>query len=772
MPELTVTSSESILNALMHRRRRSLALSLSSEEKQEIISCILRDFTDARASWKEFMERHQVYIKNWRGTVDPVENGPLGDLSANIRTPLSSTFTEQWKAKIVEAIIGDELIGQFESMDESIPAQTINDLTDWFRWVLLNDVKIDEVIEEIAHNVLLDGIALPMPKYEREFRTMWLTREFEHQIDVPIEIQLETALQQIFSGEGIQHIETTDFGVYEVFLKGFETPAVVKFILEGENLIAEIEREEKIFDGVRITTPNIEDVIVLDNHNTIEGLPFYGTRFFLHIDEFLAKTKKGQLFEKLDKETIELLTSAALPKRGSFIPRPITDEVDLDTGVNSQSYGTTARWIEIYRWESVITYKGERINIVAWLANATNTLLQVLRLEELNKDGLRSPTKFEFIPQYGRFYGIGLMEWLQHVQTEMDGIHNHRLNSGLVANFPFFFFEPGAGIKETVLQLKPGQGLPVKSISKILFPNINWSSIWGFQEEALVRKSASEQAGLGDPGAGTFTSKRVSASEFQGTALSIELRAKLIIRRFMRSLDRLLTRVFGLYQQYASDELIYQVSTLEGLNEVRKIRSDVLHGRVRLRLTGTTQRLNAQLERDLSLNIFTILQNGILMQMGIVKPDTVVAALKKIMRAFNVKDIPIHAPDIEPDSPPPDTEHKAMLRGEAVEPHIGENFAYHIQSHLRLMSDPQFAQMVPDPQRQMLFQQHLMSSVQMYQQIQQIRQMQAAQALETQKSMARMGVQPGVVGNNQAGEGAEPATQDEITMPQGGGQIQ
>lgn len=763
--------SPELLSVLMKRKRRNMGLKLSDKERTELELRVVNDVFDAAGTNQAFRGNHVEFLNNWRGTPEPAsEDHPLGELAANVKVPLTSTFIEQWKARLSKIILGEGNIARFYSEVENLDEGVLKKISDWFNWELRHIVNIDKVLNDVMHYVLVDGICLSVPNYDILHKRIISTREFELDENKPLSVQIEGGVTQCFSSLGytVESINlTTTPGMYEVDVATIDTAASVTVLMDNGALVFELEYDETVFDGVRVDIPNIEDVIVVNSDECVNKIPFLAIRSFMSAGEFEERFENGE-FPILDKAEVETIISMAGPKTQYIVPMDNTEEQDLLEGGDSTGEASARstedlerQWIEIYRWEGTIKYKGHRVGVCAWVAAQAQKLFKLHRLEELNKDGLRTCIKHDFIPVPGRFYSLGMCELLRHSQTEIDGIHNFRLNSALVSTVPFGFYEPQAGMPHTIIGLKPGSLYPVKRADGINFPNIPWNSVWGFQEENLTRQYGSELAGMGDPGVGTYTSKRTSATEFAGTAQALDIRTEHIARIILASVEKLFYRIFSLYQQHAKNERVYIIAGKDGSELVQKLEPDLLQGRLKLQLTGNIRQLSKQLEQDRAMQMIGVLVNEFAIQMGIVRPDTVYAAIAKVMEAAEYKGVPIYKPQTEPDSPSPEDEVAMMYAGVYPEPHIGEDFGMHLQDHIKLSSHPELGKILP-PEGQLLLQRHIQETTAMYQQVMMLRQQQAMQAQGMQNQLGTMGVRPGEAGGTTAGGmSANAGTQDE-----------
>jgi hypothetical protein len=769
-PQLPPDTSE-LVAALSNRKRRDMGVVLSEKDTKLLEIRVINDFVDSVNNNKEFRLNHIEFLNNWRATPEaPPEDHPLGDLAANVKTPITTTYIEQWKSRLSKVIMTEGDIAKFYSTIENLEVDLLNRIGKWFNWELRNIVNIEKILADIMHYILVDGFCISAPYYEHQIKRILTCREFELDLERPISAQIEIGINQCFNSLGYTVLsinQTPTTGVYQVDIKDIDTLADVTVVIDKDDLVFELEYDEVVFDGVKIIIPNCEDIIVFNVNEEIEKLPFFGIRSFFSVPELQEMYDQDKLVKSIKQEDIDKIISQADSKTADFIPQDISREQDIIEGADSLGASTSTgagsdlerRWVEVYRWEGDITYKRQRVPVVAWVAARSQVLIKLQRVSEITKDSTRTCIKHEFITVPGRFYPIGMSELLRHVQVEMDGVHNFRLNSALVATVPFGFYAPAAGAPASIIGLKPGQLYPVKDPNSIVFPKLGWNAVWGFEEEGLIRKYASELAGMGDSGTGTYTSKRTSASEFLGTSQALDIRTEYIARGVLRKIEELFFRIFSLYQQHAKGERAFLIAGLDGKDLLDKLSMDQLQGKLKLQLTGTVRQLSQQLEKETAMQMMSVLMNQFAVQLGIVGPDTIYAAIAKVMEASNYKGVPIHKPQVEPDSPMPQDEIAMMNAGIYPEPHMGEDFQGHLQAHMTLASRPDIENLL-NPAALQLLSQHIQQTMQMYQQVMIFRQQQAMQAAQAQQQMATMGVRPGQAGGTDS-SGANAGSQQE-----------
>src|SRR5581483_1409730 len=507
-------------------------------------------------------------------------------------------------------------------------------------------------------------------------------------------------------------------------------------------------------------------------------LPFVGFRIWEDAESYREGLQSGRWMDLGDERNGRILATGR-NKTPQIVPIEYTQLQDVEEGTDStdsQAVTYERRFIEIYRWEgwihpenTNIDSQGEEsaarvlepaVQVAAWIVPMAKELIRICRLEELNKDGKRSPVKFGFIERMNRFLPIGIVEWLRHVQAELSGIHNLRIDAATLLVMPFGFYKPLAGMSRDVLDIIPGKLYPTPDPASVNFPRPNGNPTWNFNDEALVRKYGNELSGLGDSQLGSFISKRQSASEYMGTANAVDLRSEQIINGYLRSLRELLYKIVGLYQQFAPPERIFQVGGEDGLRVVKRFKTDRLQGKLLPRLTGNLDQINPQLQRDVAVNMLSLLMNQIMIQVGIVKPRTIYEAITHVAKAMNYKGVKLFKPDYPETSPNPNIENKMMVAGQDVQPHLDENFNEHIMAHQKFLIDEETRSMITP-----LVAQRVLKHIQETQRLQQIavylRQQESLQAVAMAKNMASMGIRPGMAGGQQVGDQAKPGTAEE-----------
>ena len=748
-------------------------------ERATLAEHVIREFEDTRSANAQFYRNQIEMTKNWRGTTESKDFPFEG--SANLRMPLTSSFVEQTKARMLKALFGPDP-GQFcklSPVDALIKDSDLAAANTWLDWEMREIIDLRGNMKDAIHNVLLNGIGLIVPNYEHRTRLLRSVRKFEL-ADTPLPQQLQQALQQIINtptswsanrDEGLEVISQTDQGVFKLSDGGKITFSITKRGDAQATLCAEIFRKETIYDAVKCHVINLEDIVTPNSAASIDDIPFLGIRYFELVSDFRQYLDDG--FYECSEEDAERVAQAADIKIGDYFQQSQSVEQDREEGTDSREltgFRPSRLWIEVYRWEGWWVWSPDgspytrdkalepATQIAVWVNPRTRKILKVARLEDLNKDGKRSAVKFDYIREPGRFISMGFAEWLRHMQGELDAVHNQRIDAGLLTNAPFGFYVPGAGMTKEVLKIQPGTLKPVKDAQSVFFPPLNWQPRVSQQDEELILNYAMMQGGLTDQSLGVPISKRQSASEFAGVSANLDLRTEMILEDFIKAFRELIFRVYGLYQQFGPRKRMFRIEADDGHRLTQHFELDRMQGRMEVTLASNLAQVNDQLQRQTALDMLQLLLNQILISLGIVGPDTIWAAVDKLAKAMHYTGVPIHKPQIPTQSDAPNIEHARMAAGLPVGgPNQGENFQEHMQAHSMLASDPHLAEKL-SPEAQRVLGDHIAQTAQMQQQVAIMKSMMAAQATSMAIGMKSKGIRPGEQGGGQPGDNKGPGT--------------
>lgn len=200
----------------------------------------------------------------------------------------------------------------------------------------------------------------------------------------------------------------------------------------------------------------------------------------------------------------------------------------------------------------------------------------------------------------------------------------------------------------------------------------------------------------------------------------------------------------------------------EAGNEITKrFERDRLAGKIDLKLTANLQQMNEQLERQIAMDMLQLLLNEVLIQLGIVTPETIYQAVNKLAKSFHYDGVKLNEPSVGPYSDAPHIEEHQMFLGQKpIGPTMNENHEEHLASHARTASDVKLMAKWPPPAR-ILLGQHIQETIKVQQAKQLLDQQRAAMAAQMAQTMESKGIRPGKSGQSQPGRNLGPGTQPE-----------
>jgi hypothetical protein len=791
IPEEFQVDEEKLLRALVSRgKSKKWEINIGVAEHDAIVYHVMRDFEDANYANGPYKRNMNEMYANWRGVSEP-KDFPF-DGCANFVVPLTSVLIETMKARIIKAIFGGDYLAKLSYVDKQVPNQELDEMNDWFRWELNEIVKIQKWANNWVHNFLLYGIDITIPWYKNETRYLHSFKRWELDDSKPLTELLYDASQEIIN-------EPSTWGD-EAPLSITDSPALGEYNLddggkisfsfdtEEMKLRADIFRRETVFNGVKLNQVQLEDLVVANTAPDIEDIPFFGARQFYTAAQYRQGIEDGFFIDYGEKENQRIIETFDYTKISELIDQEQTNLADRETGTDSRdtsASNATHRYCEVYRWEgwwvwdpSGETYSVDKLlqpatQIAVWVAVRAKKILKIERLEDLNKDGKRSGVKTGFIEEPGRFYPMGLAEWVRHSQTELDAVHNQRVDAGYLYNIPFGFYKPSAGLTKDAqpLKMEPGKFFPVADPMGVNCPRTNWQPTVSFAEENLIVRYANLQAGLTDPALGQPVSKRQSASEYVGNANAIDTRSEDLIRGIVDSLREIVRRILGLYEQFGPRIRIFRTGGEAGAKLTKQFERDRLHGKLTIDMMASLMQLNEQLQKQTALDMLQLLLNNLLIQSGITDPITIYEAIREVARLSHYENVTIHRPNIPPISDPPDVEERQLYAGQKpTGPTPNENTAEHMMHHSMTMADSQLMAKWPQSARDALAD-HVQQTLKLQQAQQIIQQQRAIQATQMQMSMAQKGIRPGQAGSQNAGENTGPGTAGEGVRNQGQGGV-
>ncbi|KKK51255.1 hypothetical protein LCGC14_3116780, partial [marine sediment metagenome] len=260
----------------------------------------------------------------------------------------------------------------------------------------------------------------------------------------------------------------------------------------------EIKEVEVVdFEGPDLQVENIEDWTIPIGAKSLDEADHFERRVRLTVDELLDMSDDGTLDEKVfsDEFTMKLRRLAEtghLESTETDSGKPVRDEKREQQGTPTSPEGrddklTVINWFG--RWRNPGAKPKDRPQeLVAFYQPDTQTLLGVSRLVDKYQDGRRPFIKSELVRDLDSPWGIGLPEFLESINDEMDMHHNAMTDALPYSLGPMIFYSPASGFPAQKFKYEPFTAYPVGDPDKIKvvnFSNINVAPYVTLQPQLL-----------------------------------------------------------------------------------------------------------------------------------------------------------------------------------------------------------------------------------------------------------------------------------------------
>ena len=164
---------ETLIAALIKRGKNGgpSKVELTEREEEILAEHVIEDFQNSDSLTRQFKLNQLDMVANWRGTPNDKDLPFKG--ASNIHVPLTSSYVETMKSRLIKAIFGDnERIVEIQKIDEKLDQDKLEEMNQWFGWELREVVDLKKHLSDILHNVLVNGIGVSIPSYRHETRMM------------------------------------------------------------------------------------------------------------------------------------------------------------------------------------------------------------------------------------------------------------------------------------------------------------------------------------------------------------------------------------------------------------------------------------------------------------------------------------------------------------------------------------------------------------------------------------------------------------------------
>lgn len=613
---------------------------LTKLEEMNIGAKIADLWAHGNANRQEWLDRQEKYLSSWDEHLESTASGPfLGSSSLHIPMPLIVAKTVH--ARFLQALLGIEPYFTTKSrtaasidrsrMVQDVMAYTLKD------WINCYD-GIDDVADEWLWHWITAGCGILKVRWEVQYeRFLDIVKDIEQSVETVVDPET-----------------------------GAESTVPAARIVEKEQMVTKVKSRGPVAE-----TRMAEDVLIIGGKGDPQKADAVIDSYHLSASEIWTCVDS----KAFKRDAAEAVINGGSDRKEDMVTTSIKQTRATNAGIAMLDTNSELDKYHILEAYLRLDVDGSGINtdVVVWAHPRSRKILRATYLHRINKSGERPFFKIDFLKRPGQDYGTGLIEMLYPLSKEMDAIHNMRIDFGMLATMPFGFYRPSSSIEPETLQLRPGDLIPLDDPQRdVYFPNLGNRTSFGMQEEMALQSMVERLTGINDMSLGVLTGAQGATRTATGArALLGESNANLdvYLRRMQRGWRRFLKYLLHMLQQRIPEGLSFRVTGEAGSDYWAQIRSrDDLAGDFDFEISGNSSNSNPAIQEEVATNILQLVQNPLLIQLGVVTPANVFEAVKNYLKAKGVKDFAkyVQQPPDYQYTPTPQEEADRILRGMAT----------------------------------------------------------------------------------------------------------
>jgi hypothetical protein len=568
---------------------------------------------------------------------DSEKNIPFEGAS-NLHVPVTATVVETIHPRMMRAAFGPEPIVHFKPAEPN-DVEKAERRSRFLDWAVREEVNLFPVIDRAVLNTLTYGVQFVKAYWDLQIRHVRDKHIFDRNLPFEEIVALlqEEDLRLVEAAQRVNNttIEATVAGQqfnYEVE----ETP--LKWIIYTE-------REEVVRDAPSVTMINPEDIVMnSDAAYDIQQTDYIYHRYRLTYDQIKREVQKG-VFVASDEELEELkrcLSRDVEPGDNTYDIKAHREVVTGTRATYREGAPERLDLIDAYMRMDINDDGYEEEVIVTVPFEKPDIILRCVRLEEVYRHGMRPFTAFYCNPVADSIWAIGIPQVLEGLQKEFNVIHNQRVDSGTIANMPFGWYVPTAGLNPERYKLTPGVMNPVDDINSVRMHTPANYTAWGFQEENSLWTLVERRTKVNDLSLGRIGESQGAARTARGVQALSEQQAAgfdILIRRFQEGFKALLQQILALYAQYMPPGKEFRI-----LGEIDKpeyvVSRDDLTGHQDIVFSGNALSTDREVQRNslvfLTQSLLAPAAWGMLLQLGITNPAGLAEWFRHVLKVFDV----------------------------------------------------------------------------------------------------------------------------------------
>lgn len=576
-------------------------ISLNNEQERAIVERILDDFNRDIADREEWMQNRERLYKKYRGVTDPKDFPWPG--CSNLHLPVTMTAVETIHPRLVNTIFAVRPYAAVRPQ-EARDVERARRVEQFLDYALEQEMDVFLSVDDWIHNMLIDGVSVMKVSWRQERRKVI---DVEHELDFDLMLGVDN----------VEYVPTLE----EV----------------------EVERDEVIYDAPWVENIDLEDLVLPAMASDLQEADHVIHRLWLSMDHLRRRAADGiyRNVEKLEEESEE-----ANGRTESF-DRLKTLKKELE-GTGSSIYSRQPGRREVleayYRYD--VDGDGYEEECIFTVDRRAEVLLRADLLDTVFAHSLRPFVAMKLMPVPGRFYAIGVPELIEHLQDELNAIHNQRVDFGTLTNTPFGWYRAASGFKPEVHTIEPGKLFPVDSVGDVQLATLPSSTAWGEREEMALLGYLERLLGISDFNVGRQIDRMNAPKTATATLALIQegnVRLDLIVKRVQHAFKAFLSQILQLYQQYIPPGKVIRIFGPDGHDTFLPVTREDIRGRFDFTLLGTSASANKLLERDTSVELYLALRDDPLLDPA-VNPEGAFELRRRVLRSYDLADLELILP--------------------------------------------------------------------------------------------------------------------------------
>ncbi|MGD9552127.1 MAG: hypothetical protein AB7V60_03350, partial [Candidatus Caldatribacteriota bacterium] len=480
----------------------------------------------------------------------------------------------------------------------------------------ITQIVVDTITSTIANSILGNSpIVTVRPYPELGVDVEEAARKLEFFLNYAIREEIR-GFRQVFT-QWVRQAVLYGTAILKVVWSAETRNIKVRDFLEGGKKLITV----KTYDAPRLCVVDLENFIIPSFARDIQDAPFVAERIFVPLQVLKQREKEG-FYSGID----ELVTMMYQP---SEVERQGADELGV-------RYPQLIEGVDIYDYWGGYDLDGDGYEEEYHIVMAADQP-KILRIEEPPYyHGKRPYVRYNFLREPNQFYGIGVGQMIQHLQEEINAIHNQRMdNVNLIIN-KVFKYRPNEYFEDPDdIIFAPGSKIPVNEMDDIMPLVTGDVPVSSYNEEQIVRDYIERLTGVTDFSLGRIPSTARRTPATLGVAVIAEGNKKLQERLILlqESLEEVLDMVQWLYYQFIPQEKVFKAP---GASVLMTITPEDLRHQYRFDITGADVTTSKEIRFQQSLQMYALLSNNPIVASN---PKALAYLTKQLLLSSNLPNI-------------------------------------------------------------------------------------------------------------------------------------